>query len=98
MHALQTNTFQVALVYNQDTSFVFFFYDEINLSGSRIANIGFNPTSFCCTPGVPFNVPGVFSGGATLSDVVDGSNTGVPGFYAYRVDMEVIIQPGGTYV
>lgn len=37
-------------------------------------------------------IPGVFSGATNLANF---SNTGVPGFYAYRVDTAVVIQPRG---
>ena len=86
------NTFQVALVYNRGTSFVFFFYDE-TVTGFRAINAGFSPSSSVGSSRRPFNVPGVFTNSVNL---ISGSNTGVPGFYAFRVDLpEFISQPGG---
>lgn len=87
------NTFQVALVFNRQASFVFFFYDQINLNG-RVANIGFGPAAFLTPLAVPFNLPGVLFGD-TLSSVAAGSNTGSPGFYAYQVNMRSIMEPNG---
>ena len=94
------NTFQVALIYNNDTSFVLFFYNEtlfegINGNETRI-NAGFAPSSFGSS-GEPFMIPGVFIDNSTNLDLAGGNNTGVPGFYAFRVDRPVILQPGGMY-
>lgn len=93
IYNIQVNTFQAALVYNGEMSFVFFFYDRISISGLRAANIGFGP-SFGDISAVPFNFPDVVFGNA-LSSITEGSNTGSAGFYAYRVDMGNIIQPNG---
>lgn len=57
---------------------------------SGLVNAGFSPTF--SSIGEPFNVPGVFSADARLES---DSNTGIPGFFAYRVDSSSIIQPGG---
>ena len=92
-YLFQANTFQAVLVFNEDMSFVFFFYDTISISGSGVANIGFGPRTTDASA-VPFNFPGVFSGDA-LSNITEGSNTGSEGFYAYRVDLNSILQPNG---
>lgn len=81
-------------MFDEQSSFVFFFYDQISLGGFRIVNIGFGPSSFRNPSAIPFDFPGVLTGSA-LSSVAEGSNTGSPGFYAYQVDMRVIIQPNG---
>ena len=86
------NTFQVALVYNARTSFVFFFYNE-TVMGTRSAIAGFAPSRYDLN-GKSFVIPGVFT---NSTDLTSGSNTGVPGFYAFRVDLSIIVQPGGRY-
>lgn len=90
---VKVSTFQVALAYNNDSSFAFFFYDEVNVDSSQV-NIGFSPSSFDTT-GSSFMLPGVLNGSSGL-DVAGGSNTGVPGFYAFRIDLDIIIQPQGV--
>ena len=85
------NTFQAALVYNEEDSFVFFFYNE-TISAFRRINAGLAPsTSFGSSE--PFMIPGVFNGNVTLAN---GSNTGVPGFYAFRVDSAFLVEPDGS--
>ena len=69
-----------------------FFYDE-TVMGFRTAIAGFAP-SFRRI-GRSFTIPGVFTNNATLTSE---SNTGVPGFYAFRVDLPFIIEPGGMYM
>ena len=85
------NTFQVALIYNARLSFVFFFYDE-TVMGLRSAIAGFAPSRYDLN-GESFIIPGVFT---NTIDLTSGSNTGVPGFFAFRVDLSVITQPEGT--
>ena len=86
------NTFQVALVYNSVMSFAYFFYNE-TVTGLRISNAGFAPSTSSGSNGESFTIPGVFSSFANLAS---GSNTDVPGFYAFRVDLSIIVQPGGN--
>ncbi len=89
---LQVNTFQVALIYNNNVSFVFFFYDEINID-SRSVNIGFRSPNNN-NGGESFMLPGVLSGSTELNLTSTG-NTDIPGFFAYRVDLNFIVQPQG---
>ena len=89
----ETSTFQVALVYNNDTSFVFFFYDDISLDSSEF-NIGFSPSSSFPRRGESFMLTGILEDNDEL-DVTAGSNTGSPGFYAFQVDRNIVLQPGG---
>ena len=84
------NTFQVVLVYNAGISFAFFFYNE-TVMGLRSAIVGFAPSRYDLN-GESFMIPGVFT---NTTDLTSGSNTGVPGFYAFRVDLSFIVQPGG---
>lgn len=86
------NTFQAALVFNNDTTIAFFFYDQVATLTPGFANAGFSPAPSFPIPVDSFMVPGVLSG---TIDLADRSNTGVPGFYAYRIDNAVVIQPTG---
>ena len=89
---VDTNTFQVALIYNTETSFVFFFYDEINVASNPV-NVGFSPSSFRRGSRESFMLQGVLNG----SSVFGGSNVGIPGTYAYRVDFgSFIVEPQGS--
>ncbi len=89
---LQVNTFQAALVYNNATSFAFFFYNQTSVGGFRVANAGFSDRSVNGN-GESFTIPGVLSGDIPLED---GDNTGISGFYAYRVDSSFIVEPSGN--
>ena len=83
------NTFQVALIYNTETSFVFFFYDEINVAPNPV-NVGFSPSSFRRGSRESFML-------LNGSSVFSGSNVGIPGTYAYRVDFaSFIAEPQGS--
>ena len=55
-----------------------------------MVNVGFSPSSR--SSGEPFMIPGVFLGDV---NVANGSNTNVTGFYAFRVDQNVILEPRG---
>ena len=81
----------MALIYNTEMSFTFFFYNE-TVMGLRSAIAGFAPSRYDLNGG-SFMIPGVFT---NTTDLTSGSNTGVPGFYAFHVDLSFIVQPGGT--
>ena len=89
------NTFQVALVYNTKTSFAFFFYDQIVTQFSN--NAGFATSNRYDDNRRSFMIPGVHFSNPDMI-LTTGSNTGVPGFYAFRVDRTVITQPGGVSI
>ena len=80
----------MALIYNAGMSFAFFFYNE-TVMGLRSAIAGFAPSRYDLS-GESFMIPGVFT---STTDLTSGSNTGVPGFYAFRVDLSFIAQPRG---
>ena len=78
---MQVNTFQAVLVYNSEVSIVFFFYEETTVrAGSAVVGISSDQ--------------GVFRN-SEVNNFEENGNTGVPGFYAYRVDTSTILQPGG---
>ena len=79
---LQANTFQVVIAADQQMTFVFFIYGDIQWGAG--ANIGFNAgdgTRFFMVPGSLTN--------QTLN-IDEGSNVGVTGMYIYRVDCSVL--------
>lgn len=80
-------------MYNNDSSFVFFSYNETSFRSSFSANAGFKPANFFGDSPEAFNIPGVLFGNTELES---NSNTGITGFYGYRVDLDTIIQPGGN--
>lgn len=77
----QVNSFQAALVYNNEISFALFFYEEATVQVGSVI-VGLNSNS-----GPAFT--------SSTANIEETSNTGVTGFYAYRVDTSVILQPGG---
>jgi len=82
LFVLQANTFQVVIAADQQMTFVFFIYGEIQWSDG--ANIGFDAgdgTSFFMVPGALTN--------QTLN-IDKGSNVGVTGLYIYRADCSII--------
>ena len=81
------NTFQVALVHNDVTSFTFFFYNETNVPSSSVV-VGFSPSR---STGQSFMIPR-----RDTDDIEDKTNTGVPGFYAYRTDLLNILAQEGS--
>ncbi|SMN02548.1 hypothetical protein SPONN_1293 [uncultured Candidatus Thioglobus sp.] len=87
---LATNTFQVALVYNGETTFAFFFYDGTNVPSSSVV-IGFSPSSSGSIEDA-FMIPR-----SDTDNVESNTNTltGVPGFYAYRIDSNTVTEPRG---
>ena len=84
----------MALIHNNGTSFAFFFYNE-TVTEPRSANAGFASPSSFGNRGEFFMIPGVFSNSV---DLTRSGNTGVPGFYAFRVDRSFITQPGGIVI
>ena len=67
-------------------SFVFFTYTDIQWGEGGVG--------FDAGDGVrSFTLPGSLT--ADIQDVEDGSNVGVEGVYAYRVDLQEIVGPGG---
>ena len=90
LHISQVNTFQVALACNSVNSFVFFFYEETNVP-SRFVTVGFSPSSSGGSTGQSFMIPR-----SDTNNIENGTNTGVPGFYAYRTDRDIILQPEGV--
>ena len=76
---LQANTFQVVVAADQQMTFVFFIYGDIQWGVG--ANVGFNAGD-----GVKFfMVPGALTN-QTLN-IDEGSNVGATGVYIYRVDL-----------
>lgn len=89
---LQSNTFQAALVSNQNASFVFFFYGD--MQWGEFSNIGFDPSfiSFVAdSDSESFMIPIALTNETV--NIETTSNTGVPGFYAFRVDQPIIEEP-----
>ena len=79
MLILQANTFQVVIAADQQMTFVFFIYGDIQWGDG--ANIGFNAgdgTRFFMDPSALTN---------QVLNIDEGSNVGVRGVYIYRVDL-----------
>ena len=79
-YTFQANTFQAVIVADQQMTFVFFIYGDIQWAHD-LTSIGFNAgdgTRF-------FVVPGALRRQALNID--EGSNVGVTGLYIYRVDL-----------
>lgn len=77
-------------------TFVFFIYGDIQWG--NFSNIGFNPSelNFIADPNSEsFMVPTALS--EETVDIETTSNVGIPGFYAFRVDLPIIQGPEGTY-
>ena len=66
-----------------EKSFVFFTYTDIQWGE---ATIGFDSGD---------RMRGITLPGSLTADVEDGSNVGVAGVYAFRVDLPEIVGPGG---
>ena len=76
---LQENSFQVVIAADQQVTFVFFMYGDIQWGGR--ANIGFNAgdgTRFFMVPGALTN---------QVLNIDKESNVGVTRVYIYRVDL-----------
>ena len=84
------NTFQVVLVYNQEISFTLFFYDETNVPSSSVV-VGFSPSFLSGSIEDSFMIPR-----SDTDNIERNTNTGRPGFYAYRVDSNNITEPRGN--
>ena len=83
---MQANTFQVVMATDGEKSFVFYTYFDIQWGEGTIGfNAGDGVRSF------------TLNGSLTpaTQEVERGSNVGVEGLYAYRVDLPEIISPGG---
>ena len=82
---LQANTFQTVIAADQQMTFVFFIYGDIQWG--RGANIGFNAGD-----GIRFfMVPAALTG--QVLNIDEGSNVGVRGVYIYRVDLCSVLGP-----
>ena len=82
---MQANTFQVVIAADQQMTFVFFIYGDIQWGDG--ANIGFSAgdgTSF-------FMDPRALTSQALNVD--EGSNVGVTGVYIYRVNLCSVLGP-----
>ena len=84
--SLQDNTFQVVLASDGEKSFVFFTYTDIQWGE---AGVGFDAGDGLRY----FTLPG--SRTAATQDIERTSNVGVAGIYAFRVDLQEIVGPGG---
>ena len=82
---MQANTFQAVIVADQQMTFVFFIYGDIQWGDG--ANIGFDAGDGTRS----FMVPHALTRQALNID--DGSNVGVTGLYIYRVDLCSVIGP-----
>ena len=82
---LQANTFQVVIAADQEMTFVFFIYGDIQWGDN--AFIGFIAGGFTTI----FRVPG--SVGSQSLNIDEGSNVGVTGLYIYRVDTCLTLGP-----
>ena len=85
---LQTNTFQVVVAADQQMTFVFFIYGDIQWGGG--ANVGFNAGDGTRS----FMVQGALTNHTLNID--EGSNVGVRGVYIYRVDLYSILGPNDS--
>ena len=84
-YTFQANTFQAVIVADQQMTFVFFIYGDIQWGDA--ANIGFDAgdgTRF-------FMVPHVLR--RQTLNIDEGSNVGVTGLYIYRVDLCSVLGP-----
>ena len=84
-YTFQANTFQAVIVADQQMTFVFFIYGDIQWGDG--ANIGFDGqdgTRF-------FMVPGALT--SQTLNIDEGSNVGVTGLYIYRVDLCSVLGP-----
>ena len=82
---LQANTFQVVIAADQQLTFVFFIYGDIQWGDG--ANIGFNAGDGINS----FMLPGALTNQAVNID--EGSNVGVTGVYIYRIDLCSVLGP-----
>ena len=78
----QANTFQVVIAADQQMTFVFFIYGDIQWGDD--ANIGFNAGDGTSS----FMLPGALTN--QVLNIDEGSNVGVTGVYIHRVDCSVL--------
>ena len=85
---MQENTFQVVIAANQQMTFVFFIYGDIQWGDS--ANVDFNAGDGTRS----FMVPSALTNQTLKID--EGSNVGVTGVYIYRVDLCSVLGPNNS--
>ena len=84
-YTFQANTFQAVIVADQQMTFVFFIYGDIQWGDG--ASIGFsagNGTRFLIVPRAPRR---------QALNIDEGSNVGVTGLFIYRVDLCLVLGP-----
>ena len=80
---MQANTFQAVIVADQQMTFVFFIYGDIQWGiGASIGFDGGDGTRFFMVPGALKNL-----------NIDEGSNVNVTGVYIYRVDLCSVFGP-----
>ena len=84
--SLQANTFQVVIAADQQMTFVFFIYGDIQWGDG--AKIHIRDPRFGYRS---FMVPG--SGTNQVLNIDEGSNVNVTGVYIYRVDLRSVLGP-----
>ena len=82
---MQANTFQVVIAANQQMTFVFFTYGDIQWGAG--ANIGFSAGDGARS----FMVPGALTN--QVLNIDKGSNVNMTGVYIYRVDRCSVLGP-----
>ena len=89
---MQANTFQVVIAADQQMTFVFFIYGDIQWSDGANIDIGDANIGFDAGDGSRFfMVPGALTSQVLNND--EGSNVGVTGVYIYRVDLCSVLGP-----
>lgn len=73
------------------STYVLFLYKDIRF-GNSFTSIGFNAGD----GERGYNFPTSLHGG--LLNLANNSNAGLSGVYMFRVDLNAILEPGGTYV
>ena len=83
---MQANTFQVVIAADQQMTFVFFIYGDIQWGDG--ANVGFDAGD---DGSRPFMDPHALTN--QILNIDKGSNVGVTGLYIYRVDLCSVFGP-----
>ena len=87
------SSFQVILATDEISSYIIFFYEDIQWSDSTV--VGFNAGDMRNS----FTVPGTVTSGGSDPDFVRDldieGNTGISGLFLYRVDQEFIFDSQG---
>ena len=83
--SLQANTFQAVIAADQQKTFVFFIYGDIQWGAG--ANIGFGAGDGTRS----FMVPGALTN--QVLNIDEGSNVNMTGVYIYRVDLYSVLGP-----